>query len=140
MNLTQQVLAACISIATDQNHGWMEGIKVLNHLHNNGIDVSFRSVCSILSKNQSWWRQGLPKKKKNGWLLRELKEEIWQEKSDPEDEIKDLRYQLREARKDRDAVQVQFEAVVKQRESYKLEMDTIRITWREFQNALHPRR
>jgi hypothetical protein len=144
MSLTEQVLAACISVASKNNHGHMTGYHVWVMMDNMEIGISIPMISSIVSKNQSWWRQGLPRKQKDGWLIRELKEELWQNSTvlveDFEDTLKDLRFELREANKAKDAMQTEIGRLILATQQSEQELAKLRSLWRSLNNAMNPRR
>lgn len=144
MSLTEQVLAACVAVAAKNNHGHMTGYHVWVMMNNMGSRVGMPIISSMLSKNQSWWRQGLPRKQKSGWLIRELQEELWQKNAgatgDVEDVIKDLRYELRNVLKERDATSARHFALTIENAQLTQELAKLRSIWRELNNAMNPGR
>jgi hypothetical protein len=106
---------------------------------NAGEVYTFHQVSNAMS-TMTVWRRGLPRKFKQGYLIRELKEAVWQEKTAPEDEIKDLSYKLRNAVKERDALEVKLHQILNANAQAGDELLKIQRIWRALNNLMNPGR
>ena len=142
MTIKERVLQACIAVAKLKKHGHMTTVNVFDICFNAGESFTIHQVSNAMNalKANNVWRRGLPRKFQDGYLIRELKEEVWQKKVDSADEIKDLRYQLRNALKAKDAIIVEHGRYLLAVQQLEQELSTIRGLWRSLNNVMNPGR
>ena len=135
MTNTQKVYNVCVRLARKNKHGHMTAEDVFNHLCDQyAYDGTQRQVSATMS-SMDVWRKGLPRKFRDGYLLRELPEHIWKK-----EEAQELRFQLNEVTKAKEAMISEINRLTLAVQARESELAKIRAAWRTFQNLMVERR
>lgn len=138
MAIKDDILKASIAIALKNKHGHMTTANVQAWLIVNRCTYTIHQTSTAMSI-MNIWRKGMPRKFREGFLIRELREDLWA-MAPPITEINSLRYQLKQANKHVDALKIKYNQAVVRSNKHMSELNRVRHAWREFNNLMQDRR